>query len=374
MIPLVIDKFSLVYDLLQPWAVAEFYDLEDHEPVPGAVYVIGRQRFVEQRDLIVDMIESGLYTVVFDNAAEGSLTLMEQIREYDLEQYTSTNQLLIIGGGDMLYTYPYIRYDYFISVFTGYQENIDQMARINEIYAKPAKPYKFMFLNGRARLHRQYLWHQFDRTGLLDQSLWTMLESRGFGQINPERWKDGGQLLTIPCRVQNLPAKYEVAQYRNVPLDPGQERNIKRQLFGNTWGDVYLQAEPYIDTYFSVVTETVAERPWSFRTEKIVKPIAQGHPWICVAGPGFYKDLRDLGFRTFSGLIDESFDQIDDLQSRLDRIHAVVQDLCQQDLASFLDSCYSICKYNQQHLLEVSAAVKKEFPSRFFEFITQYRE
>lgn len=374
MMPLVIDKFSLVYDLLKPWAVSEFYDLADHEPVPGAVYVIGRQRFVEQRDLIVEMIETGQYTVVFDNAAEGSMTLMEQIRDYGLEQYTKDNRLLLIGGGDMLYTYPYIRYDYFISVFTGYQENIDQMDRMGEIYAKTDKPYKFMFLNGRARLHRHYLWHQFNNTGLLEQSIWTMLESRGFGRINPERWSDSGKFWAQHCQIKNLPPEYEVAQYRNAPIDLGESKNIKRQIFGNTWGDVYLQAEPYIDTYFSVVTETVAERPWSFRTEKIVKPLAMGHPWICVSGPGFYRDLKNLGFRTFDGLIDESFDQIDDLQSRLDRIVAVVQDLCQQDLASFLDSCYSICKYNQQHLLEVSATVKQEFPSRFFEFITQYRE
>jgi hypothetical protein len=127
-----------------------------------------------------------------------------------------------------------------------------------------------------------------------------------------------------------------------------------------------------VDTYFSVITETVYEQPHSFRTEKIVKALAAGHPFIVAANRGFYRDLHNLGFCTFDSIIDESFDSIDLPQDRMDRICEIVADLCAQDLASFLAQCYTVCKYNQQHLLEVRGTLQHSLPDRFFKFLQQY--
>ena len=148
---------------------------------------------------------------------------------------------------------------------------------------------------------------------------------------------------------------------------------LKYNLFNNEWGEIYLKSEPYIDSYFSVVTETVFNYPYSFRTEKIWKPVAIGHPWIAVANRGYYRDMQALGFKTFGHIIDESFDLIDNNQDRLERIAMVVEDLCQQDLVKFLKECYNVCKYNQQHFAEMRIKVRKKFPDRFFQFIEQYK-
>ena len=103
-----------------------------------------------------------------------------------------------------------------------------------------------------------------------------------------------------------LDKKYEYDHVvKNISLDSG---FVKHELFDNKWGDVYVKANLYLDTYFSVVTETVFEYPYSFRTEKIWKPISIGHPWVAVANCGYYRDLHNLGFKTFGNLIDESFD------------------------------------------------------------------
>ena len=98
-----------------------------------------------------------------------------------------------------------------------------------------------------------------------------------------------------------------------------------------------------------------------------------GHPWVAVANYGYYRDIHNLGFKTFGHAIDESFDLIEHTQTRLERITAVIKDLCQQDLAKFLEECYNVCKYNQQHLAEMRIKVRKEFPDRFFQFIEQYK-
>ena len=165
---------------------------------------------------------------------------------------------------------------------------------------------------------------------------------------------------------------YEFEFFRSNSIVPDYPHKFaKNELFGDKWGEIYLEPAPYIDTYFSLVTETVFEYPYSFRTEKIAKPLAIGHPWICATSVGFYRDIQNLGFQTFGHVIDESFDSIDNHQDRMERIAMIVNDLCQQDLASFLNECYNVCKYNQQHLAEVRTQTRKEFPDRFQQFINE---
>jgi hypothetical protein len=67
----------------------------------------------------------------------------------------------------------------------------------------------------------------------------------------------------------------------------------------------------------------------------------------------------------------KSFDMIDNGEDRLDRIVAIVNDLCSQDLAAFLKECYNTSKYNQQHHRELADQTRKEFPRRFFQFINE---
>jgi len=96
------------------------------------------------------------------------------------------------------------------------------------------------------------------------------------------------------------------------------------------------------------------------------------HPFIVASTPGYYRDLHNLGFKTFGHLVDESFDQIDNHQQRIERIAQVVEDLCKQDLPAFLQEAKSICKYNQQHLSVMRDRVRTEFSKRFSHFITHY--
>ena len=367
-----IDTFSVVYDLLKSWAVEEFWEFKDCVLTPGSVYVVGRKQTVENIDRVRYLAKSPDYTVVFDGAAEGSWTLEAQLKALGLTDLATTGKLLVLGGGDMSADFAYMSHDHFINVFLGYEHNTQEMTRMDEVYNNNPKPYKFLFLNGRSRPHRKYLWHCFEKTGLLDSAVWTMLDPRPI--LNPSYLSK--EALRRPAPIRRLPPEYEYQDYKTteVVIHHPRRQFIKHEMFANTWGEVYLQCEPYRDTYFSLVTETVfGESNCSFRTEKIVKPIAMGHPWICAANFGYYRDLRNLGFQTFGHVIDESFDLIDNPQDRIDRIVAIVEDLCEQDLASFLKECYTICKYNQQHLKEYREQLRQTFPDRFCKFLQQYQ-
>jgi hypothetical protein len=348
---LVLDTFCEVHDLLEPWADDEFWDLAQHEPVPGAIYLIGRQQMIANAPLVREMAESGNFVIVHSNPAEGSETLKGKCYSYGIDQLVLDQKILLLSGGDMAPEWPYMLFDSFLPKILDYDENILAIDRARDIFTKTVKPYKFLFLNGRSRPHRVYLLQRLQH--LLQQTLWTNLDSHAGA-------------------IQTLPQQYEFDFYQSRVASAGTEGFVKYQLFNNDWGEIYLKAEPYADTYFSVVTETVFDYPYSFRTEKIWKPIAMGHPWIAVANAGYYRDMRRLGFRTFDSVIDESFDTIENNQDRLERIAQVVEDLCRQDLVSFLQECYNTCKYNQQHLAEMRVRVREEFPGRFHQFIQQH--
>ena len=354
---LVLDTFSEVHEQLSPWADAEFWNFKEHlrdKFIPGAIYLIGRRQFYINVDLIRQLTTEKVIKVILSNPAEGSDTLRTHCDQaFRITDLVKAKQILVIGGGDMDPEWPCLQYDSFLPKLYDYAENISAAQQVDKIYLKENKPYKFLFLNGRGRTHRRYLINRFLNSKLIDQSLWTNLD-----QSNGP--------------IQYLPAQYEVDQYQSQINVDTTSTYVKYNLFNNEWGEIYLKPDPYIDTYFSVITETVFNYPYSFRTEKIWKPIAIGHPWIVVANRGFYRDMHNLGFQTFGHVIDESFDQIDNNQDRLEKIAIVIEDLCQQDLAKFLKECYNICKYNQQHLAEMRLKVRKEFPERFFCFIEQY--
>jgi hypothetical protein len=371
---LVVDTLAEVYPLLKPSITHEFWDFASHDPVPDSIYVLGRRQVVECREKVRNMAQDPSYVMIFCNAAEGSNTLREQCqRVLQIDDLILQKKLLLISGGDLPENYTSLLYDHFLCCIVDYQHNLSQMKRLPEIFSKIDKPYRFLFLNGRGRPHRKYLLERFKQLDLLNHSLYTYLDGRGSGWRLLSLVDNGLELLSTPNIIRSLPAQYEVERYRENQIDPERAKYFaKSDIFNYEWGEIYLQAEPYIDTYFSIVTETVFEEPWSFRTEKIAKVLAQGHPWICATSRGWYRDLRNIGFRTFHHIIDESFDLVDHHQDRMERIVTVVQDLCGQDLGSFLAQCEDVCKYNQQHLIEFSQQHRLDFPSRFQEFVKHH--
>jgi len=81
----------------------------------------------------------------------------------------------------------------------------------------------------------------------------------------------------------------------------------------------------YLDSWVGVVTEPqfADEERSVFCSEKIFKSIACMHPFIILGGKGSLNRLRELGYKTFDGFIDESYDQLDSLK----RIDAIIQSI-----------------------------------------------
>ena len=115
--------------------------------------------------------------------------------------------------------------------------------------------------------------------------------------------------------------------------------------------------EYYQNTYFSVVTETRCDRNGSrVISEKTFKPIINNHPFILVTVPHVLKLLREIGYRTFDGIIDESYDSESDDSTRLLMIVDEIERLSNLDnnqLQVFLEKTREICEHNYNHLLSL---------------------
>jgi hypothetical protein len=345
---LIVDAFCEVKDLVGPWKDQEFYDFAQHELVNGAVYVISRQQFAQNIEQIKDLAQNETILPVLGNPAEGSETMFNQIQGLGIVSLIQQNRILVISGGHLQPDVPHLYFENFLPKILDYTENI-QAIEYYRTHWTTQRPYKFLCLNGRGRPHRRQLLTNL--SDILDQAIWTNLDS-----------------TAGPIKL--LDKKYEFDFYQqNVTLD--QTGYVKYALFNNDWGEIYLNPKAYLDTYFSLVTETVFDYPYTFRTEKIWKPVAIGHPFIVVSNAGYYRDLHNLGFRTFGHVIDESFDNIENNQDRLSRIITVVRDLCCQDLSSFIVETQEVCKYNQQLLAELSPTVRNQFPQQFEQFINE---
>ena len=360
---IIVDEWAEVWDLLKSSADGSFWQWPA-EPDPDAVYIVGRVVLKENWVAITEWATKYPGHIVFSNPAEGSETILLQLRRLVIADYVRDGRIGLLTSGDLEPGWHYCKTDCYFSNIVEYLENLRAHKSYPQVYHKQNKPYDFLFLNGRLRPHRKYLIDAMRNRKLLDRALWTNLNDR-VEMAWSSRLQTGD---TEPVRL--LPEQYEIDRaLPNMATVP--TGFVKHHLFGNTWGDAIVNPQAYIDTYFSVVTETIYDYPYTFRTEKIWKPMIMVHPFVVAANRGYYKDLHSAGFQTFGHLIDESFDLIDDPRDRANRIVDVVADICYNGAASFLESARSVCKYNYQQLREHNARERAELPERLTQYINE---
>ena len=80
--------------------------------------------------------------------------------------------------------------------------------------------------------------------------------------------------------------------------------------------------DDYASTGIEIVLETLFDDHRWHLTEKSLRPIACGKPFVLMATPGSLQYLRQYGFKTFNGLIDETYDGIQNPRQRLQAVIA----------------------------------------------------
>jgi hypothetical protein len=359
---IIVDEWAEIWDLLKPYADSSFWKWPDTFD-PDFTYIVGRVTLKDNWQTITDLATQYPGRIIFSNPAEGSETILLQLRRLRITEHVRDGRIGLLTSGDLEAGWRYCKTDCYFSNIVEYTENKAAQLEAALDY-KHHRPYEFLFLNGRLRPHRKYLIDRLRETGMLDHALWTNLSSRVEMAFTSELKTDAEE----PIRL--LPPEYEIP--RAVPnLDREYTGFCKHELFGNTWGDAIVNPRCYTDTWFSVVTETIFDYPHTFRTEKIWKPILMAHPFVVAANAGYLRDLRNAGFQTFHTLIDEGYDQIDRPHYRIERIIDTVRDISRQGAAEFWQASRDICKYNQHHLVEYNRQQRAQLPDNLKKYLNR---
>ena len=190
-------------------------------------------------------------------------------------------------------------------------------------------------LQKRLRSHRIWLYFHLYHAGLIPEGMVSMNTFK----VEPI-WLEGycveGDLLReaqelLPLLVYNTP--------NNVHNDVYYINRILPEIFLDTWVSVISEAS------FADSDNTL------FLSEKIFKPIACNHPFIIAGNRGSLKKLRELGYRTFDGYIDESYDDLPTFE-RFNAITKAIRDIVNiEDKVAWYESMRPILEHNKEVLM-----------------------
>jgi hypothetical protein len=187
---------------------------------------------------------------------------------------------------------------------------------------------KFLSLNNRAQWNRQALMQFLIKFDLMKDFYFSYWCQDRFGVGQKTVYDHTNRIIGNTWFNENLDLE---KLYELIPI------KLKQDLFeGNDWStgtDFFYQ-----ESFASFVNETYIDENFDpFLTEKAMKPLAYGHPFLLFSSAGALANLRDLGFETFGDIFDESYDLIESPQPRFEHLLREVDRICKLDNATLAD-------------------------------------
>ena len=220
---------------------------------------------------------------------------------------------------------------------------------INSAYVAPdttvSRPFLFDALLGAPRPNRDYVMLQFQKhQQLLDRSIVCYRDVFTTGNIPPDSAiataQDHERMAKIfpdielqwPYVSPNLKDEWEVAE-----------------VITNTVSQT-VPAKIYEQSWYSVICETTYLTSTFFMAEKFTKTVLARRPFVLFGSPGYLARLKQLGFKTFDSVIDESYDHDKIAESRFRAAWTQVLSLSQQDPRRVYAKLEPVLQHNLQHL------------------------
>ena len=123
----------------------------------------------------------------------------------------------------------------------------------------------------------------------------------------------------------------------------------REDVHGYASADIPRQID---DSFWHIVSETVFYYNKLHLTEKIFKPIVSKQPFMLIGAAGNLEYLKSYGFRTFSSIIDESYDRKVIPDTRIEMVVGQLKwycDLSAKDKLDVMREIEPIVEYNFHH-------------------------
>lgn len=292
-----------------------------------------------------DQLHSVLSCINFPS--ENVLLLINSLNAQELYEswYTPEQRKLRVGN------LPFLMYASSHHYGTNWRNSVNSVHLEKRSVAQGHRPYYYLCKAKQPRLQRQTVLLHLAASNLLEKGNWSYLND---------------SLPVDLCRTvqKEFEIEYDKKHITELNAQLPKTLNSEEDETADTisaWTDKDLNI--YADSYFYICTETYFGHERDHRnndhkilTEKIFKPIANLMPFIFVSFPGALTALRELGFKTFDGHINESYDLETDPKKRMQMILAEIDRLCsftKQEIHDWYWAQWDICLHNQAHLFNI---------------------
>jgi len=324
----------------------------------------------------LDAIREGKLVLALSNSHEGYHSIVEPIYEDIIKKFKIPPQqvLIITESADLYREVEHVANKNNlepcrVELLLEFEHNAKWEIRNDQVKSNTLaiREYdkKFICLNGLWRTHRSALMSLMISSGLLEYGYVSYNSSDHAHPTGEDNYnflcefgKNNDKFLKIINDNKNA-----IIETNKLTAD-----TIKKQERNSTYKMNNSLVEMTENSYFTVVTETNCcnethswFNSWGGYTgvgrilsEKTFKPIALQHPFIVVGVPRSLELLRDLGYKTFSPWINESYDTETDDIKRFMLINNEIKRLCmlkEKALEDFLINAKEICEYNYKVLL-----------------------
>ena len=279
--------------------------------------------------------KSDVFTIFIDTECD----LHSATVEYQQNHKLRPNNIFAVTAFNMQHQWPFPVINFLSHIYFTFRTN-----KTLTTLDAGKKPYDGCVLLGGWDYGRAMLFDRLHHHGLIDRCL-----------INLQPRKH-----TYPC---NFPRHY----YRSLHLDTLDDTTFTKLVYSDAgWFSMIIHTDsiysyisqqiPYRivnSCYISIVSETEFfpdQDSTIFLTEKIAKPLIAGHPFLVYGAVGFLQYLQDVGFKTFSNWIDESYDTL----SGNARATAIVDSFknfslqSQETKLEMLNQMQEVCLHNQR--------------------------
>lgn len=230
--------------------------------------------------------------------------------------------------------------------------NQNSLMNRNDFISATNRPKKCLILNRRVAPHRVILLSLLQSENLLkdidysiDLSLWTHGDL-SLDLANGTDYDDNFYITNKELKSKMLHGFFKLKKIGKNTVDYDDINGV--------WGFGFESKTNYLNSYFSVITETIFYEHGHYISEKTFKGIEHLHPFVIVGKPGILKYLRLKGFKTFSEFWDESYDNEPNNSERIIKIFNLVKSLIQktnEEWDELNKKLLPILEYNREHLL-----------------------
>lgn len=334
-------KPSVDKDITDNYIYPIFFD-----PVVASVKEDIKLEFFDVPAKVLKDIDTGKCKLYIDYSSEG-YDITYHMKGFDdlthdmicntSEVYGVDPQNILLGTANLK---PYTQVPYQIFSFNGpmfwcaAEQGQEWWENLRLIRSRFRRPNKLISMNRTVRQHRLQFARELYVKQLLAENIYTFPLFNDYEVEN-----ESFVFKSIPeSMMKTLPWYYDIRTIQDI--NPVTLALPSSRRF-------------YQEGYVSFVTETFfwysdykfAETPLEYEldiSEKTFKPISMLHPFIIMGQPGILKHLRSMGFKTFHGWWDESYDDTPDPNERFAKLLKLYEELANYSHKTLADMMYEM--------------------------------